>query len=51
MDARKWGDWIPRYEIEGEVETLYVGGACRAGGRELTEKLAAVYGSAVPRRV
>lgn len=44
MDARRWGDWIPRYEIDGPIETLWVGGAIRAGGRELTEKLAAEFG-------
>jgi predicted TIM-barrel fold metal-dependent hydrolase len=44
MDARRWGDWIPRYEIADDVETFWVGGEIRAGGRELTEKLAAEFG-------
>jgi predicted TIM-barrel fold metal-dependent hydrolase len=44
MDARRWGDWIPRYEIADDVETFWVGGEVRAGGRELTEKLAAEFG-------
>jgi predicted TIM-barrel fold metal-dependent hydrolase len=47
MDPRKWGDWIPRYVVEGEVETLYVGGVCRAGGRDLVARLAAELGMTV----
>ena len=44
MDARKWGDWVPRYEVDGYIETFFVGGEVRAGGKELTEKLAAEFG-------
>jgi len=44
MDAKRWGDWIPRTVMEGEVEAFYVGGVCRGGGLELTAKLAGELG-------
>jgi predicted TIM-barrel fold metal-dependent hydrolase len=45
MNARRWGDWIPRYDVDEDgVETFWVGGEVRAGGRELTERLAAEFG-------
>jgi predicted TIM-barrel fold metal-dependent hydrolase len=45
MDARKWGDWIPRQVVEDEVyETVYVGGEIRGGGRDLLDQMAAAAG-------
>ena len=45
MDAKRWGDWIPRKVVEDEVyETFYLGGRVRGGGRELQDKRAAAVG-------
>ncbi len=45
MDAGRWGDWIPRRAVEdGCYEMSYVGGARRAGGRELQDTMSAAVG-------
>src|SRR6185436_17025324 len=45
MDAKRWGDWIPRKVIEDEIyETVYTGGVERGGGRELQDQMAAAVG-------
>ncbi|MBM3671854.1 MAG: amidohydrolase [Actinobacteria bacterium] len=45
MDAKRWGDWIPRKVTEDEVyETTYTGGVVRGGGRELQDQMAAAVG-------
>src|ERR687891_1864177 len=45
MDRARWGDWIPRKVVEGDVyETYYAGGVVRGGGRELQDAMAAAVG-------
>src|SRR6185436_14430251 len=45
MDAKRWGDWIPRKVVEDEVyEIVYTGGVVRGGGRELHDQMAAAVG-------
>ena len=45
MDAARWGDWIPRREVEdGCYEINYAGGVVRSGGRELQDAMAAAEG-------
>jgi predicted TIM-barrel fold metal-dependent hydrolase len=45
MDAKRWGDWIPRKVLEDEVyEIIYTGGVIRGGGRELVDAMAAAVG-------
>src|SRR6188508_1677126 len=45
MDAKRWGDWIPRKVVEDEVyETVYTGGVIRGGGRELVDAMSAAVG-------
>jgi len=49
MDAKRWGDWIPRKVVEDEVyETVYTGGVVRGGGRELQDQMAAAVGRSDP---
>ncbi len=45
MDAKRWGDWIPRRVVEDECyDVVYVGGAVRGGGRELQDQMSAAVG-------
>jgi len=45
MDAKRWGDWIPRKVVEDEIyEIVYTGGVERGGGRELQDQMAAAVG-------
>src|SRR5260370_26279799 len=45
MDAKRWGDWVPRKVVEDEIyEIYYVGGRVRGGGRELQDRMAAAVG-------
>jgi uncharacterized protein len=45
MDQTRWGDWIPRKVVEGDVyETYYAGGVVRGGGRELQDAMASAVG-------
>jgi predicted TIM-barrel fold metal-dependent hydrolase len=45
MDAKRWGDWIPRRVTEDDCyDIVYVGGVVRGGGRELQDAMAAAVG-------
>src|SRR5260370_8457489 len=51
LDAKRWGDWVPRKVVEDEIyEIYYVGGRVRGGGRELQDGMAAAVGM-TPRAV
>jgi predicted TIM-barrel fold metal-dependent hydrolase len=45
MDAKRWGDWIPRRVTEDDCyDIVYVGGVVRGGGHELQDAMAAAVG-------
>ena len=45
IDHDRWGEWVPRKDVEDEIyEMTYVGGAVRGGGRELHDPMAAAVG-------
>ena len=45
IDHDRWGDWVPRKEVDDEIyEITYIGGVVRGGGRELHDQMAAAVG-------